>query len=211
MLPEYAAALAAIAELDKYLDAIESADRVLAEQQRERELMSPEGATFGSVHRRDRSRKSSRQHVMTMADVDALGNLLLVGEQAPVASPAPASGTATPKTPGLTPEAHARFIDGVRGSQEALKAHGLPSPRPAIPIPRTDSTSAVRPPPLLRSGSTAGSVNINGVKLTPADLLKIDEVQRVAILNRVKDGEMTIEDALSQVVENKQQQQCVIS
>ena len=63
-----------------------------------------------------------------------------------------------------------------------------------------------------RSASVLDSKNIavKGYKLGPEDLLSISAEERLEILNRVKEGKMSVDDAVSEVVEHKKRQNCVI-
>ena len=51
---------------------------------------------------------------------------------------------------------------------------------------------------------------VKGFKLGPEDLLSISEEERLEILNRVKQGNMSVDDAVSEVIEHKKRENCVI-
>eukprot|EP00051_Salpingoeca_urceolata_P001958 m.45550 g.45550 ORF g.45550 m.45550 type:complete len:88 (+) comp11791_c0_seq1:47-310(+) len=64
---------------------------------------------------------------------------------------------------------------------------------------------------LIQRTHSHSGVRIHGFKLAPDDLLHIDEQQRVALLQQVKEGKMSVDECLEQVVETRQRQNCVVS
>ena len=53
-------------------------------------------------------------------------------------------------------------------------------------------------------------IHVGDVEIVPADLMNMQEEQRIALLKLVKSGRLTIDEALQQVVEHKKQTNCVL-
>ena len=197
VLPEFTAAMEALDSVIAFLDQEEA----LMEQQEAARTPTPTpepaavsemadtvsplkvvgSPLLGSVQRRPSMSKLPRP--ATEQEVMALNDLLLIGEKEQSQfSEAP-----------LTDSVRTRWLSAVRYSENTLKLNHDPtsgSPK------RRPSTSAL---------------DRDGNRITPKDLLHMPEEQRLDILNRVKRGEITIEDALAEVVETKVTQNCVIS
>ena len=58
--------------------------------------------------------------------------------------------------------------------------------------------------------AAGGGVNVKGYRLTPADVLSMDEKSRLALMERVSRGGMSIDDALGEIVEHQRQRNCAI-
>jgi len=198
VLPEFTDAMNALAELDQFLDMFTSTDKGLAEKDTEHGSISGNirrrSTMVGSQRRRSkmistRSQVAASQPA-TEADVKNLENLLLIGEQGNGDFGGGGGGggdggggdrmSMMPISPSK--EATMRFMDA------ATAAGGH----------RTSS---------MRGGT---DVNVKGYKLAPEDLLNMDESERLAILNKVKAGGMSVSDALAEVIEHKKRQNCVI-
>lgn len=202
VLPEYTDAINALAELDQFLDMFESTDKALAEKD-----VDVHGSISGNLKRRSTIVASQRRRsqivstrsqgpgeLASEADIKNLENLLLIGEQGASEQLGGGGGSGggggggggvdrmsmMPVSPSK--EATMRFMDA------ATAAGGH----------RTMSS---------RDGS---NVNVKGYKLAPEDLLNMDESERIAILNKVKGGGMSINEALAEVIEHKKRQNCVI-
>ena len=192
VLPEYTDAINALTELDLFLDMIMSTDKGLAEKDTEHGSISGNirrrSTMVGSQRRRSQMISTRSQvgasHPASEADVQNLENLLLIGEQGlgGMDDGGGSDGRMSMMPMSPTKEATMRFHDA------AAAAGGH----------RTSS---------MRDGS---HVNVKGYKLSPEDLLNMDESERLAILNKVKAGGMSVSDALAEVIEHKKRQNCVI-
>lgn len=60
------------------------------------------------------------------------------------------------------------------------------------------------------ASTSKGGVNIKGYLLSADDVLSMDEKERVALLERVKSGNMSIDEALQEVIEHQRRQNCNI-
>ena len=49
------------------------------------------------------------------------------------------------------------------------------------------------------STSSRTGVDVKGTRLTPADIVTIDENQRMELMNMVKQGRITVDEALTEV------------
>eukprot|EP00039_Didymoeca_costata_P009140 m.120959 g.120959 ORF g.120959 m.120959 type:complete len:1511 (-) comp14377_c0_seq1:178-4710(-) len=179
VLPEFAAAMKALEDLDKFLDLYESNSVELAKE-------DTSGVISGNVVRRGTIKKSQRKsqasRPATEQEVAALSNLLLIGEKTQPPSPEkqPSPQKSPVKKSVYGDDVTNRFMSGAMSPETGGR--------------RIDDLN----------------VNVKGYKLTPDDLLAIDEGDRVEILRRVKDGEMTINDAISEVIEHKKRLNCTI-
>mmetsp|Transcript_15063 Transcript_15063/g.38690 ORF Transcript_15063/g.38690 Transcript_15063/m.38690 type:complete len:1623 (+) Transcript_15063:291-5159(+) len=72
--------------------------------------------------------------------------------------------------------------------------------------PRERTVSAIA----RRQDRESTSVDIKGYSLNVDDILSMDERERIALLERVKTGSMSIDDALQEVIEHKRRQNCAI-
>jgi len=54
------------------------------------------------------------------------------------------------------------------------------------------------------------TVDIKGNSLTASDILAMDEGERLQILNNVKAGIMSVDDAMTEVIDHKRRQNCSI-
>jgi hypothetical protein len=121
----------------------------------------------------------------TDAQIDSLEKMLLIGELAS----APEDNHGSSKVSATMPMSPSKAV--TQQFVEAANALGG----------RTTMTAKAR---------KAGNVNVKGYKLSPEDLLQMNESERLAILDKVKGGEMTINDALKEVIEHKKRQNCVV-
>jgi myosin-3 len=183
VLPEYTLALEAIADLDKFLDEAESADKDLAA---ETEMVTGSMRRSGTIRKRDSINGETKltRKVTTPEGVQALEDVLLIGT-----------------SPKRNSELDQRSISPHQKSKFEAGAATL---NPA------DSTRRGSARARTESQRQQSNVDIKGYSLNTADILSMDENERIALLERVKSGEMSINDALQEVIEHKRRQNCVV-
>eukprot|EP00038_Savillea_parva_P006917 m.166692 g.166692 ORF g.166692 m.166692 type:complete len:1693 (-) comp12726_c0_seq1:145-5223(-) len=197
VLPEYQAALDAISDLDSFLDSYESVDGKLAA---ETEIVTGSIKRVGTVRKRSSSsstHRHSRHMVPTAEGVQALENVLLIG----VASPSnkhdtASSGSSVPDSQAIPKSLKSQFASGAASLQSP---HGT--------VGRSHNLAQAS---RLGSNVSASDVDIKGYALNAADILSMDEHERIALLERVKTGQMSIDDALQEVIEHKRRQNCCV-
>lgn len=182
VLPEYAAALQAIDDLDKFLDEFESADKQLAA---ETEVVTGSISRTGTIRKRD-SVGDSRRIATSPEGVQALENVLLLGSKE--------KEQTLERNESISQDLKSKFVEAATTLQSA-------TPEASRRGTRTRKNTA-------RQGST--DVDIKGYSLNAADILSMDENERIALLERVKSGKMSIDDALQEVIEHKRRQNCII-
>eukprot|EP00730_Choanoeca_flexa_P008283 TRINITY_DN12472_c0_g2_i1.p1 TRINITY_DN12472_c0_g2~~TRINITY_DN12472_c0_g2_i1.p1 ORF type:complete len:1505 (+),score=543.11 TRINITY_DN12472_c0_g2_i1:223-4737(+) len=120
---------------------------------------------------------------VSQEEYDELRNTLL--ETPPPSGPAsPPRPVPAKLEPNITPTNSPKRAQ----SHEALTAGASATPRPK-PVQRAQTSH----------------------QLSPEFVQAMDETQRIALLNLVRDGDMTIEEAINQVNENQQRKNCIIS
>ncbi len=188
VLPEFTAALTALDDLISFLG---TEEEKMEQQVEKGDVATPlrqdtsklvGSPVLGSVRRRPSQSRLPRP--ATETEVLALNDLLLIGER----------GQDPASDPAITDTVRERWLSAMRVSEDTLKLNFDP----------VASQSQRK-----RAGSLAAEVQ--GTRITPKDLLHMPEEQRISLLNRVKAGEITVEDALAEVVETKVTQQCTIS
>jgi len=86
------------------------------------------------------------------------------------------------------------------GAQDVRAVGGAENVDPRSQVPLRSKSGRARPQ----------VVDIKGYTLNAADILSMDEAERLALLTKVKGGEMTIDEALNEVIEHKRRQNCSI-
>ena len=64
---------------------------------------------------------------------------------------------------------------------------------------------------MLRRTTSRTTIEVNDTAITPADMMAMPEPQRLALLKLVSTGRMSMDEAMAQVVEYKNRQNCVIA
>eukprot|EP00042_Codosiga_hollandica_P054804 m.750591 g.750591 ORF g.750591 m.750591 type:complete len:1671 (+) comp58981_c0_seq6:1033-6045(+) len=71
------------------------------------------------------------------------------------------------------------------------------------------SATLIRGTKLSRSADSS-SVNLQGTTISPADLIEMPVQQRATLLHMVKAGQLSVDEAMNEVVEHKNRQNCVV-
>lgn len=173
----------ALADLDIFLDKYESHNQSLAGS-------SPEKVISGNVKRRSTLKRSSRAGGAQDSPVTL---------QKKRATQLEISGLTN------------MLLIGEKGSTGNLV--GIPEPEPSTEVVErfvAGAKASVLGAARSQSCHDSKNVDVKGYVLAPEDLLNMRETERLAILSKVKEGSMTMDDAINELIEHKKRQNCVI-
>ena len=146
------------------------------------------------------TRGSRMSRPPTTSQVDNLEKMLMIGEKGAVADGGGVDGGGESSADPTTP------------TRVRKQASGLLSPTPVSKEAAERFVAAASGIGGRRSQSSHGSnnVQVKGYKLSPDDLMSMDEGERIAILMKVKEGAMTMDEAMAEIIEHKKRQNCVV-
>ena len=185
VLPEYQAALDALGDLDRFLDCCESADGALAAVAHDRAVSTTRSG--GTTSRRPRRASA--------AEIAALGTLFgLVPEPGKEEGQPGAELPTLPSASAPSSSTNFQYVYGGTGLGLARIAVCV-SVRAFVCVRSSDHVVKASQ---CQSGCRDASETL-GVFMPASDVTLTTSPQRQAILSRVKAGEMSVNDALSQV------------
>eukprot|EP00041_Stephanoeca_diplocostata_P037620 m.1430320 g.1430320 ORF g.1430320 m.1430320 type:complete len:1775 (-) comp25073_c0_seq5:163-5487(-) len=220
VLPEYQAMLDAIADLDRFLDAYETNNGIVSATTSADDAGStPSSATLQvestgggaalpptAVRTMERDMdtrgRPSKLAQVSPSGINALENVLMIGSS----TGSHADSGQDRNSNRLSAEANSKFL---LGAEKLTASSSALTNRDSVAS--QSSTRRNRLPTLAGGASTSkGGVNIKGYLLSADDVLSMDEKERVALLERVKSGNMSIDEALQEVIEHQRRQNCTI-
>lgn len=200
VLPEFKAAMDALDDLMAFLDVQLSSDVILAEDsvKKETSFKLKQAAIRASVKGTERTQLTHSIVPKTViptseTGISALSNVLLIGEKSPQKQ-----RNSQPNIEPVPVEIAEKFSKGALEMRAATMKEQSENVDPKLRSGKLSMRAKTQP------------VEIKGYALTAENILSMDEAERIALLDRVKKGSMSIDEALNEVIEHQRRQNCTI-